>query len=92
MTNLKIKCINILNEKNTFEFNMMKTIEELNELSTILLQNLNKPGKINKDKIIEEIGDVQIRLWWLKSRYSTFKIKKRIVYKLIKLNKYVNNR
>ena len=36
----------------------MKLVEELNELSTVLIQRHNKPNKDLSDKIIEEFGDV----------------------------------
>ena len=40
----------------------MKLVEELNELSTVLIQHHNKPNKDLSDKIIEEFGDVLFQI------------------------------
>ena len=36
----------------------MKLVEELNELSTVLIQHYNKPDKDLSSEIIDEFGDV----------------------------------
>ena len=78
--------------KNSDEFNMRKTSEELQELSLILTQQLNKPHKDFSNHIIEEIAHVEIRLLYLKDKYCNKKIKEQVNKKIKKLNKNVNNR
>lgn len=86
MTNLKNKTLSILN-KNTDNYNNLKAIEELNELATILTQKLTKPLKVKNQDIIDEIGDVKIRLWYLENKYGKEKVQKRMINKIGKLNK-----
>ena len=45
---------------------LLKCVEELNELSTILIQQINKPNKNLYNGIILEIEDVDKRLEGLK--------------------------
>ena len=42
--------IKYLVENNDYKYNLLKTAEELNELSTILLQYVNKDNKIDKQR------------------------------------------
>ena len=52
------------NNKNK-AFITMKLIEELNELSTVLMQSINKPDEVTEEvteHILQEIGDVELRL------------------------------
>jgi len=77
---------------NDREYTINKTIEELLELALILQQKLNKPDLVSDDKIIEEIGDVQIRLKVLKKIYPIELIKKRINFKLKKFYKYITTK
>lgn len=54
--------IDIILVNNTKEYNTLKFIEELNELSTELVKSLTKEdGEGLHNKIIEEVGDVMIR-------------------------------
>ena len=77
--------------KNTVEYNIRKASEELQELSLILTQKLNKPKKALNNSIIEEIGDVEIRLGVLKELYSKKRIQKRIEFKENKYRKYIRD-
>ena len=81
--------IKYLVENNDYKYNLLKTAEELNELSTILLQYVNKDNKIDKQKIIEEIGDSIIRIKVLKKLFNKKKINSRIKFKLNKLKSYI---
>lgn len=75
---------------NDEDYTLRKTIEELQELSLILTQRLNKSKELVPDKdIIEEIGDVQIRLKVLKKMFPSKLIKKRINFKLTKFYNYI---
>ena len=76
-------------ENNDYKYNLLKAAEELNELSTILLQYVNKDNKIDKQKIIEEIGDSIIRIKVLKKLFNKKKINSRINFKLNKLKSYI---
>ncbi len=83
------KLIKYLVENNDYKYNLLKTVEELNELSTILLQYVNKDNKIDKQKIIEEIGDSIIRIMVLKKLFNKKKINSRIKFKLDKFRSYI---
>lgn len=74
---------------NDSDYTIRKTIEELQELSLILTQKLNKPDLIKDYKIIEEIGDVEIRMRILKQIFPKQLIKERINFKLQKFYKYI---
>ena len=63
---------------------LLKLVEELNELATILMQQHNKPDKNFSSDIIEEIGDVELQLERLKKYYDKKAIKKRIAWKKLK--------
>ena len=65
---------------------ILKCVEELNELSTILIQQYNKPKKNFEKEIIEEIGDVYVWLNKLRNHYGKGYIKERIEYKKEKHN------
>lgn len=83
--------IKYLVENNDYKYNLLKAAEELNELSTILLQYVNKDNKIDKQKIIEEIGDSIIRITVLKKLFNKKKINSRINFKLKKFKSYIKN-
>ena len=81
--------IKYLVENNDYKYNLLKAAEELNELSTILLQYVNKDNKVDKQKIIEEIGDSIIRIKVLKKLFNRKKVKERIKFKLNKFRSYI---
>lgn len=58
-----------------------KTIEELMELSTVMLQQKNKKNNNYSLKIEEEIADVYCWLDLLKTRFDQGRINRRISYK-----------
>lgn len=76
-------------KNNSEEFNMLKTIEELQELSLILTQYYNKPGKVPNSKVEEEIAHVKIRLNYLQNRFSKPIIKKQMKKKINHLYKKI---
>lgn len=84
--------IDHLVKNNGFEYNLSKASEELQELSLVLTQKLNKPKRVDDKEIIDEIGDVIIRLEILKKIYDINKINERIAYKLSKFQSYVDNK
>lgn len=81
--------INHLVKKNDYKYNLLKTAEELQELSLILTQMTLKQDKIDKQKVIDEIGDVKIRLCVLEHFFSRKRVQKRIEFKMKKLKQYV---
>lgn len=76
--------------KNERSYNFLKIAEELNELSTALLQSFTKG--VDDAEIIEEIGDVKMRLKVLEQYFDKELIKKRIEYKSEKYKKYINEK
>ncbi len=83
--------IDILVEKNGYHYNLHKAAEECQELGLVLTQKLLKPKKVNDQEIIDEIGDVEIRLEILKKMFNKEKIEDRIAYKLKKFQEYVDH-
>ena len=74
---------------NNKKYNLLKCAEELSELQTVLLQNINKEKEIDIQHIIDEIGDCIIRLSVLKLIYNKSLIEERINYKLNKFRIYI---
>jgi NTP pyrophosphatase (non-canonical NTP hydrolase) len=68
----------------------LKLVEELNELATVILQNINKPMKEHTVEIQDEIADVKLWLSIVEKRYDKGYIDKRINKKIkrYKLDKY----
>jgi hypothetical protein len=81
--------IKYLVDNNDYKYNLLKAAEELQELALVLTQMALKEEKVDKQEVIDEIGDVQIRLKVLKHLFSKSKIKKRVQYKLDKLKSYI---
>ena len=84
--------IDKLVKDNGYENNLSKASEECQELALVLTQKLNKPTKVEDSAIIEEIGDVIIRLRILKKMFDREKIKERVNYKLGKYQEYVDHK
>lgn len=74
---------------NSKEYNLHKASEELQELALVLNQKLLKPNKVDDQEIIDEIGDVIIRLEVLKQMYNPDKITERVRFKCEKFEKYI---
>jgi len=86
------KTIDFLLTSNDEKFQLLKAAEEFSELTTALLQYVNKGGRITTKKhVIEEIGDCYIRLKILESVFDKKLIKKRINYKLSKFDEYIKD-
>ena len=81
--------IKYLVENNDYKYNLLKTAEELQELSLVLTQMALKEEKVDKQEVIDEIGDVIIRLNVLFHLFSLKKISKRVTFKLNKLKSYI---
>lgn len=75
-------------QNNGTKYNLHKASEELQELALVLNQFLLKPLKVDEQQIIDEIGDVKIRLAVLEKIYPADKIQERINYKLSKFREY----
>ena len=88
MTEEQDKLLTELVQKNGFNYNLHKAAEELQELALVLTQKLTKPDKVDDQEIIDEIGDVEIRLNMLKKIYNPEQINNRITYKLGKYKEW----
>lgn len=84
--------IKILHEMNGEKYNMHKASEECQELGLVLNQKLLKPHKVDDQEIIDEIGDVIIRVEILKRMYDIDKIQTRINKKLADYKKYLDHK
>jgi len=83
--------INKMVETNEYWYNFDKTIEELFELGEVLMKKKLKLGgekEPTNQAIIEEIGDVQIRLNVLKKLFGEWEVEKRVEDKLSKFEGY----
>lgn len=96
--NLKTKydlasILHLYNPKND-NYNIDKAIEELNELATALMQYKLKNGKKTRlQEVIDEIGDVEIRLEVLKLHLSVERnVKLRIKNKERKYLKWIKTK
>ncbi len=83
------KLIKYLVENNDYKYNLLKTAEELQELSLAITQLINKPNKVDEQEIIDELGDVKIRLKIISKLFSKKKVKERIKFKLDKFRSYI---
>ena len=81
--------IKYLVENNDYKYNLLKAAEELQELSLVRTQMARKKEKVDKQEVIDEIGDVIIRLNVLFHLFSLKKISKRVKFKLNKLKSYI---
>ena len=82
-----------LSTKNDYDYLLRKTCEELTELMELLLKTLNKKEdkRPSLESIVEEIGDVEMRLLMLKNRMkiSPDMIDARKIYKANKFITYL---
>src|ERR1700754_4055042 len=83
-----------LSRMNKRNYSLSKTCEELTELQELLLKSMNKraPNRPTKQQIIEEMGDVEIRLLILKRKLgiSQKELSDRKIYKANKFIGYIN--
>lgn len=91
LTKEQDKLITRIYLRNGDRYNIHKASEECQELGLVLNQYLLKPHKVDKQEIIDEIGDVEIRMEILKKIYPIDLIKKRIAYKLSKFETYIDH-
>tara|TARA_R110000772_G_scaffold54130_1_gene123520 strand:- start:43293 stop:43589 length:297 start_codon:yes stop_codon:yes gene_type:complete len=83
--------IEILSNTNNSKYQLLKACEELSELTTALLQYVNKKGRKTTDQdVIDEIGDVKIRLKILENVFGKSKVKERYQKKLKKFSGYID--
>lgn len=80
-----------LSETNDKSYNITKALEELSELSEILLKRLNKGNAISDKQIVDEIGDVQIRVDVLSEQFGRGEVNNRIAYKLNKYSSFIDD-
>jgi len=85
----KKEIIKHLADTNDYKYNLLKASEECQELALVLTQLALKPTKVDTQEVIDEIGDVQIRLKILKHFFNDDDVKQRINYKLNKFKEYI---
>ena len=86
------KIIETLAASNAYDYNIDKTIEELLELAEVLMKQKLKfgaPKCPTFQDVIDEIGDVQIRLDILKELYGAKEVENRINKKLFTFSHYI---
>lgn len=83
-----------LAKENEYPYNILKACEEMTELQEVLLKRLLKSGTSKnptEQSIIEEIGDVMIRLDILREMFGKNEVDKRIADKLSKYYQYTKD-
>ncbi len=86
---MKEEVINYMVENNSVSYNLLKAIEELNELSLALTQRLTKPKGRDEQEVIDEIGDVKIRIEVLEHLFDKQAVEARVRKKIKKFNGYI---
>lgn len=91
MITVNPQVIEYMAAKNGTDYNMRKAAEELNELATVLLQITNKKidGAPEDQALIDEVGDVIIRIEILKKLIPEERLQARIDKKLSKYLVYI---
>lgn len=89
----EIEVIKTLVETNSYKYNLRKSVEELLELAEVLMKKVNKKGGPKEPSdldVVEEIGDVQIRLDILKELFGHTAVRHRMTTKLTQLKGYID--
>ena len=85
-----------ISKKNRRKFNFSKLAEELNELSDVCLKFINKEKNFrpNREKFIEELGDVITRIEMLTEaeNITLEEVGRRIIFKANKFLGYVKEK
>jgi NTP pyrophosphatase (non-canonical NTP hydrolase) len=84
--------LDTLIETNSRRYNLEKCVEECLELAEVLMKKVLKEGgpkEPDNSAIIEELGDVQIRVWLLSKIFGESAVEDRIKYKLNKFTEYL---
>ncbi len=82
-----------LTKKNGETYNFHKAAEECQELGLVLNQKLlHGKNKVDDQEIIDEIGDVIIRVEILKRLFPLNKIQERVDFKLAKFKGYIDRK
>lgn len=89
MTQEQNELLDKLIKHNDSIYNYHKASEECQELGLVLTQFILKPDHVDIQEIIDEIGDVAIRLEMLKKIFPIDKIEERIQFKLDKYKGYL---
>ena len=82
------KIIDAVVDRNDYRYNLHKASEECQELGLVLTQLLLKPDKVDQQEVIDEIGDVIIRIEMLCQLFPLDKIMKRLDDKLAQFKNY----
>lgn len=86
------KILQEVKDNNTWEYNHLKAAEELTELTEVLIKKVTKrggPKEPSNQAVIDEIGDVYIRIAILSMIYGDTEIAKRWEEKVNKFKTYL---
>ena len=79
--------INVLVSEKPLEKRLCKAVEELSELSTKIMQYINKPESISPGDIEEEIADVDMHMQILKEHFPVS-----LTIRQLKIEKFLNSK
>lgn len=82
------KLLDSIGIKNGDQYNLIKSAEEASELATVLLQKATKTDRVDDQEVIDEIGDVFIRLIILSKKFGVENVLQRLEHKLSKFKDY----
>jgi len=92
MTSNQLEIVNKVVASNPIQYNFMKALEEMSELSEVLLKKMNKKGTAKEpsnQEIIDEISDVLMRTQGLAIIFGEEAVEARLNSKLAKLDQYI---
>jgi NTP pyrophosphatase (non-canonical NTP hydrolase) len=88
MTKTQRRTIDKMVTKNTPQYNYIKLAEECNELALAIMHKISKPHKDTMVNLIEEVGDVEIRLRVIKKQVGIALVNHRIKAKMLKYKQW----
>lgn len=80
-------------KNNSYEYNVLKLLEEMSELSEVLLKTLTKRPDYRPplEKLVEETGDVELRLAVFKEMIGSDLVDQRVEKKQQSLSRYFSS-
>lgn len=72
------------------ESQMLKAIEEMGELTSVLIRWLRDDDRVNRDDVITEIADVSIMIEQLMYIFGKLAVEDEIIYKLMRTKERIN--
>lgn len=72
------------------ESQMLKAIEEMGELTSVLVRCLRNDDRVSRDDVITEIADVSIMVEQLMYIFGKLEVENEIIYKLMRTKERIN--